>query len=146
MRERTTSFAVLALLAALLLSSCSSGPESKAPAESQFAASVIDMLKSIESTYEAKDFDSLGRFFEGDALAEVRRDMKDFEKVELDITPQWMELGSNEQAYVRASWSGKWTIKGQARSFSGSVIFDLSASTPPKIIAIRNSNPLSFPR
>jgi hypothetical protein len=135
--------AFLFLLVAMF-SSCEQ--EIKKPTEDTLLSKeAISMAEGLRDAYVRKAFTEMRKYCTGKGYESIRAGILDFDSVELDFTPKWVEIEEDGSVFLNVSWEGKWALGDFEKDSKGMAVFRLKGR-PLRVEEIVRGSPFVQPR
>lgn len=135
--------ALIVLIAAFLLVSCSKKEVKQVTQESKIAQESFWLAETIKNAYLKNDLTTIERNSTKEGYRELLGVIKSFESADITFTPRWVEI-ENSTVYLNIAWKGTWVVRGQTTEERGMAVFVLEGR-PLKLSQIRRENPFRQP-
>lgn len=130
-------------LAVVLLGACGKKEVKVQTEDSKLAVEAFALAEDLREAYVKKNFRAWEGYATDSGLRDLKKDLGDFQKVELAFSPKWLEI-EGETLVLNVAWEGIWTIKGKERQGHGMAVFELTGR-PLKLNKILRSSPFKNP-
>jgi hypothetical protein len=143
-------FLVCFLIVFAFLSACASDEERGPTEDVKMTGNAFELIEKARMAYVDQDVQAMKNYFTEGAYADMVRDVKKFERVELTFTPRWVDIKPGGELQVQVAWEGTWylgaDIKGEdtKEELDGIVTFMLSGK-PYRISAVKMTSPFAQP-
>jgi len=131
------------VMVVLAVAACSKKEVKVQTEDSKLALEAFKLAETLRQAYVAKDLKALEDNTTEHGLQDIQRQLKDFESVELDFQPRWVDIES-DSLVLNVSWKGTWQIRGREQKDRGMAVFELTGH-PLKLNKILRSNPFKNP-
>ena len=130
-------------MAVLLVGACTPKVVKVQSDDSRLAEEAFALAEEMRKAYVGKDFKTLERYATEDGFKDLRKHLRDFERVELKFTSRWVDIEGGELT-LNVAWKGTWTIRGREREDRGMAVFQLTGS-PLRLNRVLRSSPFRNP-
>ncbi len=127
----------------LLLTSCGKKEVKPVSPESNLAQEAIVLAETIRDAYVKNDRGTLEKHSTKDGYRELIGAIKNFDSVELTLTPTWVEI-ENSVVSLHVSWKGTWAVGGKRTEGRGIAVFVLEGR-PLRLAQVQRENPFRQP-
>jgi hypothetical protein len=134
---------LLIVMAVLLVGACTPKEVKVQSEDSRSAEEAFALAEDMRKAYVGKDFKALERYATEDGFKDLKKHLRDFERVELKFTSRWVDIEGGELT-LNVAWKGTWTIMGREREDRGMAVFQLTGS-PLRLNRILRSSPFRNP-
>lgn len=134
---------LLIVMAVLLVGACAPKEVKVQSEDSRLAEEAFALVEDMRKAYVGKDLKALESYATEDGFKDLKKRLRDFERVELKFTSRRVNIEGGELT-LNVAWKGTWTIRGREREGRGMAVFQLTGS-PLRLDRVLRSSPFRNP-
>lgn len=127
-----------------MLAGCGKKEVKSQSVDSKLTLEAFALAEDLKKAYEKKDLTAFEALSTPEGFAEVSDGLRNFDRVELDFTPRWVEIEGVNTLFLNVSWVGTWTFGDRVKTEHSMAVFKFEG-TPLRLLSIPSGSPFVYP-